>query len=655
MKKIYIVLLILLGFGLYSCTDFLNVTDDLKDRLTIEEVFQNETYTEQWLSQAYSYLGKGTISDVCINGQWPFAFSDDMYNPLYKSFKEVTYSEETDQDTWTDAFKGIRQASTFIKYVHLCEELSEEERIDYKGQARFIRAYYYWKLLQKYGPIPILPEEGQDYIDDYYKLSVPRNTYEECADYIASEMAQAARELPLKRELLSAARPTRGAALSIRAKVLLYAASPLMNGKGGAYAQELVDDKGNPLLSTTYDEEKWARAAAAAKDVMDLGVYKLHVAYARPKGTPGYPATLPPFNDGNFSEKKWPEGYKDIDPFESYRSVFNGELGSIENPELIFTRGQNQLNQTGINHMVLHQLPNKAQGMNRSCMTQKQCDAYYMNDGSDVPGKDREIGRGDGSSRLTGFVSSDDVRNGRYRPLVAGVSLQYADREPRFYASVGYNGAVWGLANASRPENRGPYTCWYYRGGNEGKTNSSNWQLTGIGIMKFVRPNDTNDDFDIDAVSSHVTKKPDIALRYADILLMYSEALNELTGSHQIPSWDGAVTHTISRDVKEIKKGIQPVRIRAGVPDYEESVYADQNTLRDKIKRERQIELMGEGQRYFDLRRWMDAAKEESLQMYGCNVLMSVQQRDLYHQPVPINDVLNCFSEKTYFWPIHRD
>ena len=59
-----------------------------------------------------------------------------------------------------------------------------------------------------------------------------------------------------------------------------------------------------------------------------------------------------------------------------------------------------------------------------------------MADGTDCPGKDKEIGRGDGSARLSGYVTSEDVDAGRYKPLRAGVSLQYANREPRFYASL---------------------------------------------------------------------------------------------------------------------------------------------------------------------------------------------------------------------------
>ena len=137
-------------------------------------------------------------------------------------------------------------------------------------------------------------------------------------------------------------------------------------------------------------------------------------------------------------------------------------------------------------------------------------------------------------------------------------------------------------------------------------------------------------------------------------LLMYAEALNELDGSYQIETWDNSGTHSISRDVDELKKGVQPVRIRAGIPDFSPEEYANKELFRKKIKRERQIELVAEGQRYFDLRRWKDAKDEESLPMYGCNVFMTKGERDLFYKPVPVSDVLTCFAEKTYFWPIDR-
>ena len=126
-----------------------------------------------------------------------------------------------------------------------------------------MRAYFYWMLLRRYGPIPLLPTEGVDYTKSYDELSYPRNTYDECVEFIAEEMKQAAKELPEKRDNLNLARPTRGAALAVRAKVYLYGASPLANGN--TEMADFTDKSGRILIPQEYDESKWAKAAAAAR------------------------------------------------------------------------------------------------------------------------------------------------------------------------------------------------------------------------------------------------------------------------------------------------------------------------------------------------------------------------------------------------------
>lgn len=658
MKKKYIFLstAFVLGLGLSSCSDYLNTDKYFKDRMSLEDVFKSEDYSEEWLANAYSYL-VGSNADVSSKGHTPFCFADDMYfgdrDDFYKRLKNGEYGEGDQQGPWGACYKGIRQASIFIQNIDINEELTPEEITDYKAQARFVRAYYYWLLLRRYGPIPLMPEEGLDYTESYTSLACPRNTYDECADFIASEMALAAKDLPLQRGALSIARPTRGAALAARAKVLLYAASPINNPQPGDPEKftDLVDDKGKCLIAQQYDESKWARAAAAARDVIELNHYELYHAGIRESASTGFPKTITPPADGDFSEHEWPNGWKDIDPFESYRAIFNGQVAAETNPELIFTRGQNQSGE-GINVMVGHQLPRFTSSWNTHGLTQKQCDAYYMNNGKDCPGKDKEIGRGDGSDRLTGFVTEEDVKADKYPALAAGVSLQYANREPRFYASVAYSGSVWYFMKAEKEEYKGPKQIFYYRGGGNGYTNTMFWLRTGIGVMKFVHPDDANDNNSNDNGWTHIRKKAEPAIRYAEVLLIYAEALNELNGNYNIASWDGTKAYNISRSIDEMKRGIRPIRCRAGVPDYKQEEYESQTLLRAKLKRERQIELMGEGHRYYDLRRWKDASIEEALPIYGCNTLMTESQAQLFHTPVVVPSLPTTFSRKMYFWPI---
>ena len=146
MKLIRNILLIATGLSMASC-NYLDVNTDTKDRMSLEEVFTDETYTEQWLANAYSYLTNSEFADISITGSNPFNFSDDIYNPIYKSFKEVTYGEEQWPYTWKYSYQGIRQAAIFIQNVDMCNELTSEERADYKAQARFVRAYYYRNMV----------------------------------------------------------------------------------------------------------------------------------------------------------------------------------------------------------------------------------------------------------------------------------------------------------------------------------------------------------------------------------------------------------------------------------------------------------------------------------------------------------------------------
>lgn len=672
MKKIIVILSIVTGLSLImgGCTDYLDSDYLFDERMSIEDVFKNQDYTNEWLARAYAFLGNGYLQDVASKKNVPFNFADDMYfdgeGNRYANWKAGRYGESglngESQGIWENAYKGIRQATILLNYIDLNKEFNEVQIADMKGQAHFLKAYYYWIMLRTYGPVPIVPDKGIDYTKEYDEVAQPRSTYEECVNYIANELILAAEMLPLQRSVEALARPSRGAALALRAKVLLFGASPLYNGKAPAeVAAAMVDRQGKPLLSPTYDESKWARAAAAAKDVMDLNFYTLHVAYFKDTDAVGYPATVTPPYDENFSDKDWPNGWKNIDPFESYRSLFNGEIPANENPELIFTRGQNNSDEN-IAAMVLHQLPRTwGKGYNSHAMTQKQVDAYYMSDGTDAPGMNSMYanvpgyaGRYDDRVRVAGYVSADELTSyPELGPQGVGVSKQYAKREPRFYASVAYNGSTWYFLNAEETaEEQKNKQIFYYRGEDNGyKINYS--LLTGIGVKKYVHP----DDISLIGNSynrARIRSKVDPAIRYAEILLIYAEALNELTGSYTIPSWDGSKTHTISRNISEMKNGIQPVRIRSGVPDYSEDIYASPDRFREKLKRERQIELFAEGHRYFDLRRWMDAPVEEAASVYGCNIYSSKAMADLFHTPVEVPSLAPIFALKSWFWPIHH-
>jgi hypothetical protein len=171
---------------------------------------------------------------------------------------------------------------------------------------------------------------------------------------------------------------------------------------------------------------------------------------------------------------------------------------------------------------------------------------------------------------------------------------------------------------------------------------------TGIGIKKYYHPRDCFDH----ANGGVYYYKAEPAIRYAEVLLIYAEALNELKGSYSIPTYDKQGTIPVSRNVNEMSGAMTPVRVRAGLPDLDEAIYADANAFRKAVKRERQIELMGEGHRYFDLRRWKDAAVEETMPIQGFNMNMVKAQRDLFYIPVEIPYLPSVFVDKMYLWPI---
>ena len=669
-KKNIILISVFLGSGILfsSCSDYLDSDKYFEDRITINKVFTSKQRSQQWLAYAFSFL-KNENADVVGKEKETnsFTFADDMYygdrdvnydskewNELsYNTFMQGQYNEDNFNQAWTMCYKGIYQASVFINNIDMNTEMTDKERLDYKGQARFVRAYYYWLLLRRYGPVPIVPNEGIDYTQSYEQIAIPRNSYEEVVDYISNEMIQAAKEIQYtKRDGENCARPTKGACLATRALALIYSASPLANGNNDTYAKSLVDDKGKALLNSTYKEEKWAKAAAACKDVMELGVYDLYHASFNTTEAVGDPKTIVPADSTCiFAQNTWPKGWKDIDPFKSYRVLFSGDIAPEDNTELIFSRIDQ--NATEINHSMKsfarHSMPRDFGGWNTHGLTQKMVDAYYMNDGSDCPGKDRELNGGNGTERLTGFTTLQDYRQGKYKPLSANVSLQYANREPRFYASVGYNGSVWEYLGDPEPTHHNRQT-FYYRGSGNGYNNSQFYLRTGISVKKYVNQTDVPDREDY----RNIKDKAEPAIRYADILLLYAEALNELEGTYSIASWDKNTTYTIQRNIEEIQKGIHPIRIRGGVPDYDAQIYSNKNLLRDKIKRERMIEFMGEGKRYFDLRRWKDAPKELNQQIYGCNIMMDANHKSEFHQIIPINNLRMTFSDRMYFWPIRH-
>lgn len=638
MKKIllYIFLPIVAGGMFSSCADYLDVDKYFYDQLSIDSAFSKRKYVDGWLSNAFEVIQHITEGEGMR--RW---MSDDIVKYEGRDYQNGNYSATTNngdsENLLYKAYEAVRKASTFIDNVDRCGELTEVEKADMKGQMRFIRAYAYWSLIRHFGPVPLIPEHGLDVSLSYEELSLPRASLDEIVAFIDQDLVVAARSLPMVRTVNNMGRPTRGAALALRARILLWVASPLMNGNRDLF--NVKDNHGRQLVPQEYDESKWAKAAAAAKEVMDLGIYELYTIEPSPD-TPEY--ERPPYN-AEFSDKNFPDGWADVDPYLSYKSIFDGTIIGSKNPELIFTRTSRGNEQ--INHWVSNCMPRTLSGSNLIGVSQKQVDAYYMDNGQTI-----QEAEATGYYKEDGFTTSSNPLNEGGAPfLPANVSWQYAHREPRFYASIAYCGSIWVCASANEAQYRNKQ-IFYYRDLNDGKQGfKEDCPLTGIGFKKFVN------DEDAFTQGGYRMDKTENTIRYAEMLLIYAEALNELTPgkSYTVERYNGE-TMTVQRDVNEMRSAMKPIRMRAGVPDFDDVVYANQELFRTALKRERQIELVGENCfRYYDLRRWKDALLEENQPLMGCNINISddVTRVQEFYRPTVVASMPKVFTQRMYLWP----
>ena len=651
MKKYILYILVgIASWGLASCNGFLDVDQYFNDLYQLDSVFTKRSTTEQWLWKVYSRLDANR--EICNKMSSGFNFaSDDLFygdrtaTVPCQSYQNCEYSPSKmlNEDRWGNLYCGIREASTFISNVDQCTELTNDQIEDYKAQARFLRAYFYWMLIKQWGPVPLLPDEGLDINLSYEELSTPRNTYDECVDYIVAEFEEAAIHLEQERSTAYLGMATKGAALAARAKVLLYAASPLYNGNHDLF--ELKDEAGNPLINQNYDERKWARAAAAAEEVINTGWYELYTVPVSEE------TVLPP---AEVRSREFPYGCGGIDPYESYRQLFNGAIRDMkDNREFIFYRQFNNAGATGgedLIDLVKHSYPHNSgwDGWNTNAVSLKQVDAYYMFDG-----RDKDNASEGYPYHEDGFITADDADSvykfvNRASEEKYQVSRRFGNREPRFYASISFNGCVWESENAYKNQNGTVdiqnKPCNYYRGGENGKTSSEPefCPFTGIGLFKYYHPDDTWQT----SGAVYQTYKVEPTIRYADVLLWYAEALNELTQEYSFPTYDGRGTVTVSRNVEKMRSAFSQVRFRAGLPDADN--YDDAAQFRVTLKRERQIELFAESARYFDLRRWKDAPTEEVGPIKGFNINITSSKREDFYKE-------KRWMDKMYLWPIPKN
>ncbi len=472
MKMISKYNLVLLSLVLLSATGCKKYLDQVpNDRITIEQVFQKKGPTEQYLANVYSYVDDYS-SQASGN---PWGGNADEIDVTWSKYQ--TYDINIGNisagnaifDRWGQYYKGIRSATYFMNHIDGNAEilaLNGQQLIDqYKAEARFLRAYFYFLLMRQYGPVILTGETEIPADAPADDMQIPRSLYDSCVNYVSSELDKAAAVLPLvpssngQASDIEYGRATKGMALAVKSRLLLYAASPLYNGNTEFAA--FKNKEGQPFINQSYDQQKWKRAADAAKAVIDLNLYSL---YVDPSG----------------------------DPVKSYQNIFL----QAWNSEQIFNRKSNGLPDWDVNAM-----PRIAGGWDGIGVTQQQVDAYFMADGKPIT-----------ESPLyseTGFTTVGGLQ----------VFNMYVNREPRFYASVTYNNSVWqgGKMTAAAP-------IVFYASSVNGKNgHATDWTKTGYLVRKNVAPQ-TNA-----GSGGNGTKfaRPLAIIRLAEIYLNYIEALNE--------------------------------------------------------------------------------------------------------------------------------
>jgi starch-binding outer membrane protein, SusD/RagB family len=575
-KNISKALFVTVGLLFTSCNDeFLNTTP--LDEFAATSVWSDLSLVETFVNEAYyriseSFTSGRTLGMIVDEGHYRGNTASVNHNRSLLTADVIPgWTVPTRFRTWNDLYSSIRICNVFFQNLDRIPDNSPHEKAlkdRLTGEVHFLRAKFYHHLTKVYGGVPIVDKAyglGEDYL-------IPRSSYEDCVEFMVADLDKAAALLPLSHSGSATGRATKGAAMALKARVLLYAASDLYN-------TTVFPGYSNPELigyTSGSRAQRWQRARDAAKAVIDLGVYRLYE--------------------------------RNPDPVQNYIDYFI----SRETEEDIFWK---------FFLVVTPQNIGIVQGPNG-----------YHNWGQNAPLGDLvdDIEMADG----TRFNWSNPAHKAR----------PYENRDPRFYANILYDGAVW----RPRPPNVAPmdpigiiqtgrWEVWdeatnsmVIRPGldtRQGPIEDWNGGYTGYYLRKFLDPK----------VDSQLEKQ-EVSfrwMRYAEVLLNYAEACIELG------------------EDEEARKYINMVRARAGMPGVTESGDA----LKARYRNERRIELMFEDQRYFDVRRWVIGN-----QAYGKSVsairivypLLPDKTTSTVPTYTPFQFEAWAWLDKAYFHPILR-
>lgn len=603
-----------------SCKSYLDIIPD--NIATIDYAFRSRNEAEKYLFTCYAYMpaqGEYDVNASLTAGDevwWEYPVPAGT-SPV-SGYSEIARGNQNVispiGNTWSNGngslYKGIRDCNIFLENVASVPDLPLYERERWIAEVQFLKAYYHWLLVQMYGPVPIIDEAPPVSITPA-DAQVERQTVDSCFSYIVKLIDTAVEKLPplIEDPLKEMGRITRPVALSIKARILVTAASPLFNGNSD-YAG-FKDKKGKLLFNPNFDIQKWEKAADACREAIELcesvGLKLYHFS--------------PQLDVYNLS----PEMRIRMDLRNRITEKWNSEIiwGDPNSMTLLMQRWSlppyNQLTSTAYGY-----------GRSESSPPLKIARMFYTKNGVPI-NEDRTLDFSD----YTAIRTSTPEERFQVWPGAKTVRLHF-DREPRFYSDLMFDGGVlYGAGNfvdtLSWPlkMKKGEWSGW----SGENRRHS----VTGYYPKKVVNFLNTMTGTNIRSENAY----PWTLMRLADLYLLYSEALNEAYGP-------GPETY----------KWIDLVRKRANIPSVEISwnlystnpgKYQSRDGLRSIIHQERLIELVFEGGRFWDLRRWKEAEMVLNEPIEGWDVSQSDES---YYKIITIFN--QKFKKRDYFWPIRE-
>lgn len=603
-------LLLLLPFVLPSC-NYLDIVPD--NVATIDNAFLMRSEAEKFLFTCYSFLPAedNLQQDPAFFGGdecWYYAVSNNPWNIARGSQNVVDPYVDywTGSRSGTPCYKAIRDCNIFLANIDKVPDLDDYERDRWVAEVQFLKAFYHWLLLRMYGPIPIV-DKNLPISSSTEKVKTARQPVDSCFHYIVNLIDSALVNLPevIENEATERGRINKAIALSIKARILVAAASPLFNGNPD-YAN-FTDKNGVHLFNPQYDPNKWEKAAAACKTAIDFCLshgYELY--YWEPNRDGLSDTTIAKMNIRAGITDKWNSG------------VIWGDPNSLAD----------YLQWVSQARLLPEATPNIQSLM---APTMRMAELFYTSHGVPI----EEDKTWDYSERLN-LRTATAADKFNIKEGYQTVGLHFG-RETRFYADLGFDGSVW--YGQGRFDDSDPYYVLAKKGQAASRKSVAYYSVTGYWPKKLVNFNNPVSS----GVRYYADPYPWPRMRLAELYLSYAEALNEAQGPGP-----------------EVFKWINLVRKRASLPEVQAawdnystnpSKYKSKDGLRKIIHQERLIELAFEGRRFWDLRRWKAAEDKLNAPIRGWSIEKE-EAKNYYKVKVLYQQT---FQKKDYFWPIKEE